>query len=354
MKSEHRHELAENDLSKLLSKWGAEFDKHANAILTVLIVVALAAAGIIFWTRTSAATRALGWTDLANASSAEDYESVAETYAGTPVAQWATLRAADGYLREGIRLSLSDRSASNERLGQAQTAYEALLNNSSVPPEIREQVLLGYGLTLETLSDGDTSEAIAAYEKLLHEFPETRFERYATDRIEELKTGGAQEFYAWFHGIDPKPADLPGPQDGPQLPGAGDLSNLLPELGGSGIPETAPEETSDSPEDEPNPFASEEMKESSEGSQEAPASDSDKSPPAEPASEEPASEEPADETTADETKSEEPAPETPAEEPAEGDASDSAKETEASDDADPPEEPTSDDSGEGGEEPSAP
>ena len=93
MKSEHRHELAENDLSKFLARWGAEFDKHANTILSVLIVVALVAAGVIYWTRTTAATSAAGWTDLTRAGTAEDYQNVAEDYAGTPVALWATLRA---------------------------------------------------------------------------------------------------------------------------------------------------------------------------------------------------------------------------------------------------------------------
>ena len=133
MKSEHRHELAENDLSKVLAKWGAEFDKHANTILSVLIVIALLAAGFIFWTRSSAATNALGWTDLANASSPEDFQNVAETYAGTPVAEWATLRAADGLLREGIRLSLSDRPASDERLEQAKASFQALLEQHACP-----------------------------------------------------------------------------------------------------------------------------------------------------------------------------------------------------------------------------
>jgi hypothetical protein len=261
MKSEHRHELAENDLSKLLARWGAEFDKHANTILTVLIVLALVAAGIIYWTRTSAATSAAGWTDLTRAGTAEDYQNVAEDYAGTQVAQWALLRAGDGFLREGIRLSLTDRTASQERLSQAKDSYNSLLKNTSAPRMVREQALLGFAVTLETMSDGDTTEAVAAYEKLLEEFPDSRFVGYATDRIASLKTGGAQDFYAWFHQLNPKPPERPGPQDQLRLPDGSDLSNMLEELGGSGIPLSPPASADEKPEGadtDPNPFAADE------------------------------------------------------------------------------------------------
>ena len=213
MKSEHRHELAENDLSKLLVRWGEKFDEHANTILSVLIVITLLAAALIYWTRTSSNRSALGWTDLTNASSPEDYQAVAETYAGSPVSQWATLRAGDGFLNEGIRLSLTDRSASNERLEQAKDFYQSLLD-SSAPAELREQALNGYAITLEATSNGDTSDAIAAYESLLKQFPETRFKVFANERISQLKTGRVQDFYAWFSRLDPKPADLPMPDDG--------------------------------------------------------------------------------------------------------------------------------------------
>lgn len=327
MKSEHRHELAENDLSKLLARWGAEFDKHANTILSVLIVIALVAAGIIYWTRTSAATSAAGWTDLTRAGTAEDFQNVAEDYSGTPVALWATLRAGDGFLREGIRLSLTDRTASDERLTQARDSYDALLKNATAPAVVREQALLGYAVTLETLSDGDTSQAVAAYEKLLEEFPQSRFARYATDRVAELRTGGAQDFYAWYHQLKPTRPDRPGPQDQLSVPDGSDLSNLLPELGGSGIPLSTPDSAGAKPagaDAAVNPF--EEMKDDA-----APAADTPQ-PDAAPAGDEnEAATPPADESAApasDEAK--------PADKPADQ-AADSAAEKPAADESAPAE-----------------
>jgi hypothetical protein len=200
---------------------------------------------------------------------------------------------------------------------------------------VREQALLGYAVTLETMSDGDTTEAVAAYEKLLEEFPDSRLKGYAADRAASLKTGGAQDFYAWFHQLNPKPPERPGPQDQLRLPDGSDLSNLLQELGGSGIPLSTPASGDEEPEgaaSEVNPFAAEEMQDDA-----APA-DGDAAPDAAPASDETAKPqaEGAADTTADDPR---PAPQEPA--PADTDASgDTPAETDApaEDEADAPSE----------------
>jgi hypothetical protein len=228
MKSEHRHELAQNDLSKVIARWSERFDQHANTILSVAVVLALLAAGVIYWTRTSQFQRSNGWTQLTACQTPEDFANVADSFAGTEIADWARLRAADGYLREGIRLSVSDRPASEERLEQARTAYETLTQPGKAP-EIREQALNGLAVTLETGCDGDPQPAVSAYERLIQEFPESRFKLWASDRIDALKTGRTQEFYAWFHAQNPKPADMPLPKDG--APAAGSSTDALPDLG---------------------------------------------------------------------------------------------------------------------------
>jgi hypothetical protein len=261
MKSEHRHELAENDLAKLLNRWGAEFDKHVNVILTVLVVIALVYAGYWFWSSSSSASNADGWKELAAATDATEYVGVAEKFPGTSVAEWATLRAANSFLQSGIRQSLTDRPTSNESLQQASESFESLLSDSSVSSQVREQALIGNALTLETLSDGDTADAIAAYEALLDEFPTSRFTTFADDRIKALKTGGVQEFYAWFHQLNPKPADRPMPDDQSNPIDPSGLGNLLPELNGGQIPlDLLDSDKGDAASDEENPFAEQEMK----------------------------------------------------------------------------------------------
>ncbi len=254
MKSEHRHELAENDLSKLLSR---VLDEHLNKILWGIIVAGFAAAAVIFWNRSSANTRSNAWTQLAASQSAEDYEAIADAFPRSEAAVWARLRAADMHLRQGISQSTSDRPTSTDELALAQKGFDSLLKDSSVPAEVREQALNGLAITLESQSGSDTSDAIAAYEQLLKEFPQSRFAGFASDRIDALKTGRVQEFYAWFQAQNPKPSDMPLPQDGGlksgTIPGLGEpsgsgtssLEDLL-KAAGAGVAE--------SPETDVNPF----------------------------------------------------------------------------------------------------
>lgn len=267
MKSEHRHELAENDLSKLIGRWMEAFDEHANKILIAIVIAALIAAGFIYWTRTSRFQQESGWTELAASSSPEQFQAVADTFADSMVGDFALLRAANGFLQEGIRRSLSDRPASNDRLEQAREAFESLIEKRT-HPAIREPALLGLAMTLEAQSSGDTEPAIAAYQQLLDEFPQTRFRQWAVKRMDALKTGSAQEFYAWFHEQNPQPPDLPLPQDQGRS-SSDSLDDILNFNSGSGssppgspfddltVPLSEDGKSSPSPTGEGNPFEGE-------------------------------------------------------------------------------------------------
>lgn len=226
MKSEERHDLAQNELAKLFDRWATKIDPYANQILIGVCAVALVAAGVIYWVRTNQVTQAVGWSELMDASSAEEYANVADDFAGTTVEHWARTRASWGNLRDGIRLSISDRAASNERLEEAREGFDKLLASADAPVEAREQSMMGLALTLESQSSGDTEPAITAYENLLREFPETRYAKQAKERIDELKTGESQQFYAWFSKETPSPASRPQPNDGNPFGAAG--------LGGGG------------------------------------------------------------------------------------------------------------------------
>ncbi len=228
MKSEHRHELAENDLSKVLARWIQRLDEQQNTILSVAVVLALIAAAMIYWTRTSRNERANGWAQLTASSTPEDFITIAESYPGDTIGDWARLRAGDLSLQEGVRLSISDRPASVTRLEQARESYAALTGAGKLPA-IREQAMNGLAVTLEALSNGDTEPAITAYEELLTAFPNSRFKKWADDRIAVLKTGSTQDFYTWFHSQNPQPADMPLPQD--RSNGSSPLDSLLPDLG---------------------------------------------------------------------------------------------------------------------------
>jgi hypothetical protein len=154
---------------------------------------------------------------LAAARTSDDLLRVADDFPSTDAANWARLRAARILYDRAVSESLSNRVASDDDFKQAKELYSGLLK-SDVPAEIREAALDGMARVLESTSAGDTAEAIAAYETLLREFPDTLFRDYAAHRIEELKKPETQEFYAWFSKQNPKPEDRPQPNDGATVP----------------------------------------------------------------------------------------------------------------------------------------
>jgi len=242
MKSEHRHELAQNDLELLIGKLRERYaylvETHGNRILLWASAALLLIAAVIYSVRTSSSTNADGWSALAGARSPEDLAGIAEAYAGTSVGQWARLSVAEQYLQSGIRLMFSDRAASQADLDEAKAAFEELLNVNDISPAIRERALYGMARTLESTSNGDLKPAIDAYNTLLADFPETPYKPAVEEQLERLEKKSSQEFYAWFAEQKPEPADRETPEDlmnqmmpeGLDLPAPAGESDETPQL----------------------------------------------------------------------------------------------------------------------------
>lgn len=228
MDSKHRHELQTNDLSKLAEKIAKPLDVHANQILGVVCVASIIAAGVIYWVRSSNAQQSAAWTEIAAHRTADDLKDVAERYDGTSAAAWAKLQEAERRLAEGIPQMFTDRETAVRELGKAKAAFESLLSRPGIAPVARERALFGLARCLESQSDGGKSldEAVAKYESLVKEFPDSPYREIAEKRVTMLKNHEAQEFYAWFSKENPKPPPAPKPSDG-KLP---NLDDELPEL----------------------------------------------------------------------------------------------------------------------------
>lgn len=247
MKSEHRHELAENDLSKILTRALEKAEPHSNKILVAALVVTVVVVAVVYGMRSAGGDRSAGFAELTGCETGDCFENVADEYPDSPVGMWARLRAAEQYLDDGIRTSTSNRNASRDSLQRAKDAFDRVLKGENVPPQARERALYGMGVCLETLSDENTGPAIEAYQSLLDEFKDSQYRYLAADRIAALKTSRAQEFYAWFHEQNPKPEDRPGPRDPldflrnttPETPTAGDDGSGLPPPPPSAEPQTA-------------------------------------------------------------------------------------------------------------------
>ena len=217
MAARQHSELQQTELGKIAVKVVPVFEEYGKRILAGLAAVLLIVAIVIFWTRSSRATLADGWNQMAAARTAEDYANLADRFAGTQVGVWARLAQADSHLSSGTELSFKDRKASHSELTESRKAYELLLNDSLIDTRIHEKALFGMARALEAVCDGsddDMTEAIGAYERLLTYFPDTIYRDLAERRIASLNSAATREFYVWYHEQDPKPEDISRPSDG--------------------------------------------------------------------------------------------------------------------------------------------
>lgn len=247
MKSEERHDLATNDLEKALGKVGKFFERHGSKVVLGLAVVIIACVGG-YWVKQSmgqssedASSEIITATAAAAASrdggSGEEYLAVADNpdYSKLKLAVWARLKGAENKLPNAIASYFSSRKGGADELGEVRKSFETVLETSDLPKEIRSRALYGLAICLETLSEGDTSAAIKAYQQLLNEFPDSDFySPIAKRRIAELKTDRAKQLYAFLASNKRGLADIKRPKDvthptAPVLPKR-ELPVTLPEI----------------------------------------------------------------------------------------------------------------------------
>ncbi|MFK7820304.1 MAG: tol-pal system YbgF family protein [Planctomycetaceae bacterium] len=240
----------ESELGQLMGPIQPYVDKYGSKVVLGLAALLLVAAAWIWWSRSSSAAAAQGWADFTTAKAAEDYADIADENPGTAAGAWARLSAANGYFTKGVQLSFTSRTASDGSFEKANSAYKKLLDNRSTPKQVRERALYGMARLEEATSGEDTSSAIAAYEKLLSDFPQSIYKELAEERVAELKKPEVQKFYAWFKEQDPSVTDdLMTPNDLPSSPGKAEtgvlpLDSILgPKPGGVESPDagSAPE-----------------------------------------------------------------------------------------------------------------
>lgn len=326
MKTEHRHELKENDLSKVAVKVETFYERHAASLQWGIIGIAfLLACGIYYW-RTTAAVDAAAWNELSQSQSAEDFAQVSSDFSGSKAANWAKLREANSYLETGLRDAFENREKANTDLKKARDILTEL-SKVGGPVELRQQVLFANARALEMTSDGDLQPAITAYETLLKEIPETAFKQEAERRIKSLSKPGAKEFYAFFSKQNPKPPEPPKPNDTkaggkaasgdplkPLTSGLQEIQDGALKTGDAGVPVLSPPklpDVFDSKDDKPAADAPQDGKPAGEAEPK-----SEEKPATEPKAEEkPAAEPKTEEKPAAEPKPEEKSEEKPAAEP---------------------------------------
>src|SRR5580704_13890149 len=223
MKSEHRHELKTNELERIASEWGhtAEHYVQDNWMLlaAAVVVIAIGAGGLVYWRSSSGTAGQQGWREFASATKASDFGKVADKFPGTAAGSWARLMEGEIELNSGVRSKFTDRAAGRSDLKKAQENFEKLIADKATPSDVMERALFGLARAKEALPDKNLGPskiddaAIETYQRLLTEFPISIYKDYSESRIAALKTGTAQDFYAWFEQQNPKPADREMPKD---------------------------------------------------------------------------------------------------------------------------------------------
>lgn len=213
MDSQHRHELQQNELRKLTTKAAPFVEQYLWHIVGVAAVTLVVFFGLVIWFSETSATTTEGWAQFDRVlhepnPTAGDFDEVAEKHPSSAVAAWARLKEADDYLKSGLREAFTDRDLSQSEIKKGLEVYQKLIaGGPGILPEIRERALFGLARCQEATSDGSTEEALGSYQRLLKEFPDTCFHAIATERIKELETSQAKDFYAWFHELKPKPQE---------------------------------------------------------------------------------------------------------------------------------------------------
>ena len=207
-------DLADNDLQRVLVTWKDSLAKYTGLLVAGAILLAV---GLGYWlisANSARQTREAAWERLASAEVPEAYAAVADSYPGSEAAVWARLSEARSYLAEGVQSMFTDRPAAIERLESARKVAAQIADDENAPLQAREQAALYRAVALESMSDGDTSKAVQAYERYTKEYSGAARVAFAEQRIEELKRDDTAQFYAWFSEQNPTPAKPPEPNDG--------------------------------------------------------------------------------------------------------------------------------------------
>lgn len=230
MKRERRHELEQNELADWLAKLFERTKPYQTAILAVVILVAVAVGGYLWWSRQSAQRTTAGWDQFYRAQQSHDpadFEAVLEDYPDADAARWARAMAADLRLAIGCDALFEDKSFAKQQLREAVDHYLRLLEDDHCGPMLRQRATFGLARARE--SQGDLQKAIEHYRQLTENWPEGPFADQAARRLKDLNRPDTKKLYDRFAKFDPKPSYAEEPGLPGDLPEFGDPNALPPD-----------------------------------------------------------------------------------------------------------------------------
>jgi predicted negative regulator of RcsB-dependent stress response len=213
MKSQHRHELETNALSKWLDVFVAKVGPHATTILGVLVALVVIVFGYSYITSESAAQQSEGWNVYNQAvegyiPNLEALHQAAQENAGTPMQALSDLTWADGQVWMAARAYIQNRAAGMEVLNKALGTYENVIKETN-DPKLASRAHFGLARLYEL--KGDLEKARAEYQLVQGGFSEI-----AKQRADDLAEKRIQEACDWLATAEAPRRAAPG---GPGTPG---------------------------------------------------------------------------------------------------------------------------------------
>ncbi len=259
MKGERRHELQHNALADYITGVVTSVKPYSNAILGCVLLVAVAAAGYLWWSRDLANKEEEGCDEfLALKSKAGfelyDLDGFKKRHEGTKVSFRVLTFAGDMGLIDGSRKLFTNKADAHEELGKAEKSYNEVLAECDDPAKLLQAT---FGLARIHESLGRLEQAVERYEEVGEKWPGTACASQAKKRLEFLAQADSTWFYDRFAEYDPTPKTEPldpgilpfDPSSLPEPPGSGGGSSMLdlPSLGGGSgdTGKTEPDDTGD-------------------------------------------------------------------------------------------------------------
>lgn len=213
MKTERRHDLETNEISKRLDKLVQRVGPHSTTLTTVAIVVVLLVAAAMYMQKSVAARQDQAWDayNMAIEGGTPDLDLLkqsAEEHAGTDMAEWANAAWADGHVMRATRLFINNRALANDGMNKAEGAYQSLLRTST-DPQIKDRAHLGLARIYEM-----RNELAKAREHYLA--VTGAFAKLAKERAEALEKEPVIEAWDWLATAQ---APLRAQPSGPGSPG---------------------------------------------------------------------------------------------------------------------------------------
>ena len=225
MKAERRHELQHNELADILVDFGEKVKPYAKLMLGLALAVVVIVCAYLYLAHRAKAEESAAWNQAWKAIEIQDSDGlrkIVKDYPNKPPALWSQLVLADLELSRGVGNLFTQKSAGTDQIRTALEDYQNVSEHAA-EPLLREHALFGIGRAQESL--GKLTDARAAYEQVIKEFPGGPYKFRAQQRLEQLASDSAKNWYDWFAKQSPAAS-----------PGSGGTLNPFENNGPGGVP----------------------------------------------------------------------------------------------------------------------